>query len=296
MEYTTLPPFFNRGLSAFVRLLICIVLALALLFYDAHSRHLEGIRNAISVVLYPFQQLASAPSAMLERLGDILITRNMLREKNAQLETQNLQNAVTLQNYHALEAENAYLRDLLAMRARVASNPHNAIAAEIAYSDRDPFAHKIVIDKGEQDGVEAGRPVIDRVGLVGQVTRTYPWLAEVTLITNNTQNVPIQNLRSGVRAILAGTGNSDQLELRFIPLTADLQIGDQLVTSGIDGSYPPGLPVATVTKIERNPTSLFARVICKPLTGIDQNRQLLIVRWKAPAPDQSESDTKKETR
>jgi rod shape-determining protein MreC len=119
--------------------------------------------------------------------------------------------------------------------------------------------------------------VIDHVGVIGQVTRAYPWLSEVTLITDKGHLVPVLNVRTGFRAVLAGTGDDGKLELRFIPLSADFQIGDQLVTSGIDGIYPPGLPVAEVTQVERNTAYLFAGIACKPLAGVNAGTQVLVL-------------------
>jgi len=126
--------------------------------------------------------------------------------------------------------------------------------------------------------------VIDHIGVIGQVTRVYPWLAEVTLITDKEQAVPVQNLRNGIRAVLGGTGTDGQLELKFIPHNADFQNGDEMVTSGIDGVYPPGLPVAKITNIERNAAYPFARIVCKPLAGISSHRHLLILKWENKLP------------
>ncbi len=134
-----------------------------------------------------------------------------------------------------------------------------------------------MIDQGLQHGIQPGQPVGDHIGIIGQVTRVYPWLSEVTLITDKGHLVPVLNLRTGLRAVLAGTGDDGRLELRFIPLTADFQTGDQLVTSGIDGVYPPGLPVAEVVNVERNTAYLFANITCKPLAGVNARAQVLVL-------------------
>jgi rod shape-determining protein MreC len=187
-----------------------------------------------------------------------------------------------LRKYAALAAENAHLRDLLAARQRVSES---TIFAEVLYAGRDLFTRKVVIDKGQQHGIKAGQPVIDQIGIIGQVTRIYPWLSEITLITDKEQAVPVQNLRNGLRAVLGGTGNDGQLELKFIPLNADFQNGDQLVTSGIDGVYPAGLPVAEVSNVERNAAYLFARITCKPLAGVTSHSQVLVLNWDNKAPE-----------
>jgi rod shape-determining protein MreC len=155
----------------------------------------------------------------------------------------------------------------------------------VLYAARDPFSRKIVIDKGSQQDVQAGQPVIDGNGVVGQVTRVYPWLAEVTLITDKGHLVPVLNTRNGLRAVLGGTGNDGALELRFVPLNADFDNGDQLVTSGIDGVYPPGLPVAQVMNVERNAAFLFARILCKPVGGVINHKQVLVVHADQKIPE-----------
>jgi len=154
----------------------------------------------------------------------------------------------------------------------------------VLYAARDPFSRKIVIDRGSQQDVRPGQPVVDDRGLVGQVTRAYPWLSEVTLVTDKGQFVPVQNVRNGLRAVLSGTGSDGTLELRFIPLNADYQNGDQLVTSGIDGVYPPGLPVARVTNIERAADQIFARITGVPLAGVANHAHLLVVSGSRELP------------
>ena len=288
MEHSP-PPFFKRGPTPFVRLLLCSLLSIALLISDARYGYLEGIRKAVSVLIYPLQRLAGAPRAALDGVGEFFVTQNALRTVNAKLAAQSLSDAAMLRKYAALAAENAHLRDLLAARQRF---PESTVFAEVLYAGRDPFTRKIVIDRGQQHGIKAGQPVIDQIGVIGQVTRIYPWLADVTLITDKEQAVPVQSLRNGLRAVLGGTGNDGQLELKFIPLNADFQNGDQLVTSGIDGVYPPGLPVAEVSNVERNAAYLFARITCKPLAGATSHSQVLVLNWENKAPERPADEAK----
>lgn len=283
------PPFFKRGPTPLVRLLLCSLLSAALLISDARYQYLDGIRQAVAIVAYPLQRVAAAPTAMLRRVGDFFVTQAALRNENARLAEQHLQNGAVLQKYRALAAENAHLRELLAMRQRF---PESTVAAEVLYSGRDPFTRKIVVDKGSRDDIRAGRPVIDQSGVVGQVTRVYPWLAEVTLITDKGQAVPVYNLRNGLRAVLGGTGIDGQLELKFIPLNADFQNGDELVTSGIDGIYPPGLPVAVVSNVERNAAYLFARITGKPIAGVSSHGQVLILNRDVKVPERPAEEEK----
>lgn len=281
MEHTP-PPLFRTGPTALARLMIFAMLSVVLLIADARFNYLTTLRQVAGVIVYPLQRLAAAPAAMGSRIADFFVTHNTLRVDNQRLTAQNLELATAAQRNAALHKENTHLRSLLDMRARVTVP---SFAAEVIYAARDPFSRKVMIDQGLQRGIEPGRPVIDHVGVVGQVTRAYPWLSEVTLITDKGQLVPVLNVRTGFRAVLSGTGDDGRLELRFIPLTADFQIGDQLVTSGIDGIYPQGLPVAEVTHVERNAAYLFANIACKPLAGVNAGAQVLVL---GPLPVQPE--------
>jgi len=140
--------------------------------------------------------------------------------------------------------------------------------------------------------VAAGQVVMDNIGVVGQVTRVYPWLSEVTLITDKDHAVPIQVLRTGLRAVVFGSGNISNLALRYMPISSDIQVGDVLVTSGIDGIYPPGLPVAKVIQIERDPAYPFAQILCSPLAGVDKQRQVMIISGLPRLPEMPAEDPK----
>jgi rod shape-determining protein MreC len=158
---------------------------------------------------------------------------------------------------------------------------------EILYDARDPSTRRIVLDRGTRNGVQPGLPVIDNAGVIGQVTRVFPFTSEVTLLTDREQAIPVQVLRSGLRSIAYGRGRSGQLDLRFVAPDADIQVGDVIVTSGLDGMYPAGLAVAKVVQVEKVAAGAFGRVVCQPLGGVDRNRQLLIVMSgavRAPRP------------
>jgi len=268
------------------------VLSLAFLVADVRFSYLETLRQVAAVVVYPLQRIAAAPAGIARRIGDFFTTHGSLREENARLKQENFENAALLLQLKALQAENRQLRELLAARERLAIE---LVAVEVLYAARDPFSRKLVIDRGSQQGVHPGQPVVDDRGLVGQVTRAYPWLAEVTLVSDKGQFVPVQNVRNGLRAVLSGTGGDGALELRFIPLNADFESGDELVTSGIDGVYPPGLPVAKVASIERSADQIFARVTCTPLAGVANYAQLLVVSGNRELPPRP-VDEKKQAR
>jgi rod shape-determining protein MreC len=273
MEYSP-PPFFKTGPTPLARLLIFAALSLAFLVADVRFNYLEPLRHFAAVVVYPLQRIAAAPASIARHIGDLFTTYSSLREDNARLKQQNFENGALLLQLKALRAENEQLRQLLAARERFKIE---LAAAEVLYAARDPFSRKVVIDRGSQQGTRPGQPVVDDRGLVGQVTRAYPWLAEVTLVTDKGQFIPVQNVRNGLRAVLSGTGSDGALELRFIPLNADFQDGDELVTSGIDGVYPPGLPVARVTNVERSIDQIFARITCAPLGGVANHSHVLVV-------------------
>ena len=276
------PPFFRTGPTPLARLLIFSALSLALLVADARLKYLDALRQVVSVIVYPLQRIAGAPASIFQRASEFFVSSSSLRTENTRLTQENLAHSALLQQLNALHAENEHLRKLLATRERLKSR---TTLAEILYAARDPFSRKIWIDLGSQQEIQAGQPVIDGVGVVGQVTRVYPWLSEVTLITDKNQLVPVLNTRNGLRGVLAGTGNDGALELKFVPLNADFEPADQLVTSGIDGIYPPGLPVAQVANVERNAAFLFARIVCKPLAGVNHYKQVMVVTAQQNVPE-----------
>lgn len=292
MEHTP-PPFFNTGPSPLTRLLIFSVLSLALLIADARYKHLDAIRQIAAVAIYPLQRIAAAPASMMSRMDEFFTSHATLLAENTRLVQENLASATLTQKTRALEAENASLRKLLEAREQQTTR---TTLAEVLYAARDPFTQRIVIDKGGQHELRNGQPVIDAAGVVGQVTRVYPMLAEVTLITDKGHLIPVLNARTGMRSVLAGTGVRGVLELQFVPLNADVQKGDQLVTSGIDGIYTPGLPVAEVVAVEPNPAATFSRVACKPLGGVSNNTRVFVVQGSDVLPPRPPEDSEQASR
>jgi len=281
MEHSP-PPFFKRGPSPLTRLSLFALLSIALMAGDARLEYLGLMRQAVAAVLYPLQRLAVAPAEGLMRVGEFFVTQTSLTEENARLNSEKLAISAQAQRYQSLAAENDYLRKLLDARGRFEGA---AVMAEILYAERNPFQRKIVLDKGLQGGVRDGQVVLDDTGVVGQVTRAYAWASEVTLITDKDHAVPVQSVRNGLRAIVFGSGEEGTLEVRYMPESADIKNGDLLVTSGIDGTYPPGLPVATVRLIERNSGYPFVRVLCAPTAGVDRHRQVLVVARQEQLPE-----------
>ena len=272
------PQFFRHGPSLLARLVFFVLLSLLLMATDARFKYLPEIRQAFAIIIYPLQNLANAPSAVYDAISEFFASQHLTVE-NEDLKQQHLIDHGQLQRLRALEAENAQLRKLLETAQRLESK---AVMAEILHVPRDPFNRKVILDKGSQSGIQPGQVVVDDVGVVGQVTRNYPWLSEVTLITDKDHSVPVQVVRNGLRSVVSGTGKDGTLELRYVAVNTDIEEGDMLVTSGIDGVYPPGLPVAVVSKIERNPTYVFAQVTCTPAAGVGHYRQLLILSLPTP--------------
>jgi rod shape-determining protein MreC len=266
--------FFNRGPSPIARLVFFCALSLLLLFVDARYQYLESARTVLSVIIYPFQRLTALPGEVVGRISVYFETQSRLQEENAQLRLQHDVDAAQLAQMSSIQAENSQLRTLHELEVRV---DFPMQMAEIVYVERDIFKRKLIVNKGSQANVLAGQVVVDDFGVVGQVTRVYPWLSEVTLVTDKDHAVPIQFVRNGLRAVVFGSGDIGEMALRYMPVSSDIVEGDILVTSGIDGTYPPNLPVAKVVKIERDPAYPFARITCAPLAGVDRNRALLIV-------------------
>ncbi|MFN0162600.1 MAG: rod shape-determining protein MreC [Burkholderiales bacterium] len=283
MEYSP-PPFFKQGPSALARLAAFALLSLILLVTDARFRLLEQVRFALAVVLYPMQRAARAPGEAAAGLGGYLESQRGLIEARDRLERERLEAARSGMRNAQLENENTNLRSLLAMRERVAAT---SVAAEMLYDARDPFSRKVIIDKGSAQGVAAGQVVIDAAGVMGQVTRVFPMLAEVSLLTDRDQAIPVQVVRNGLRAVaygIPGGPDGGSLELRFLATNADVREGDTLVTSGLDGVYLPGLPVARVARVEREAGYAFARIVCKPAAGVDRHGHVLVLTAAKPPP------------
>ncbi len=280
MEYSP-PPLFKQGASARAKMLLFALLAVALLLADARLHALSLIRQGVGIALYPLQAVALLPRDALFGTAEFFTTLSTLKETNRQLREQQVRNAQQLQQTGQLMAENAYLRQLLDASQRMQLK---TVMSEILYDARDPFSRKVIIDRGARNGLLAGQPVIDEIGVIGQVTRTYPFTSEVTLLTDKDHAIPVQVLRSGVRGVAYGRGQTGELELRFMASNADIQKGDVLTTSGIDGVYPAGLAVATVTSVDTKTSDAFARILCKPTAGVSRHRQLLVLLGVPVAP------------
>jgi len=294
MEYSP-PPLFKQGPSALARLIFFVLLSLGLLISDARFNTLEIVRGVLGAGLYPLQRAALVPRDLFMGAADLAVTSAQLRTDNTRLHAKNLQLSQQANEALALSAENAHLRALLQLSQRIAAQ---STPAEIQYDTRDPFTQKVVIGRGSQQGIKNGSPVVDENGVIGQVTRVFPLQSEVTLVTDKDEAVPVEIVRTGLRSVIYGTPKGDLLELRFVPISADVQVGDELVTSGLDGVYPQGLPVAKVSRVDKLADTAFARVVCAPLAAVRGARQMLVLHYEAQLPprppeEESAADAKK---
>jgi rod shape-determining protein MreC len=269
------PPLFNQGVSARARLVFFSFLAITLIIVDSRVKALDTIRVGVGVVLYPIQQVLLAPVRAVEAISDYFTTVSRLSRDNEALKREAVERARELQQGKSLEAENAQLRRLLGARERVA---RAGVLAQVLYESRDRFSRKLVLDKGASDGVRAGQPVIDDRGVIGQVTRVFPLTSELTLLIDKDQSIPVQLARNGLRGVAFGGGEPGTLDLRFMPANADVKQDDVAITSGIDGIYPAGLPVATVAKIERTDNDQFAHIVMTPAAGVQSYSFLLVLQ------------------
>jgi rod shape-determining protein MreC len=284
MDHTP-PPFFKRGPAPLVRLFFFASLSLALLVIDARFRYADGLRSWLALAAYPLQRAATAPVELATAVAGFFSTQTQLVEENERLRTKALTYSHDAQRYQAAEAEAAQLRKLIGAVDRLEVR---VVPAEVMYNGRDPYSHKLFIDRGATHSVRPGSPVTDETGVVGQVTRVHALVSEVTLLTDRDQAIPVQVLRNGLRAIAFGGGASGTLELRGMAANADIQTNDRLVTSGIDGTYPPGLPVAVVSRIERDAENAYARVVCRPAAGVDRGRFVLVLSDETARPARPE--------
>ena len=293
MDHTP-PPFFKRGPAPLVRLFFFASLSLALLVVDARFRYVDGLRSWLALAAYPLQRAATWPIDVAMSVGGYFSTQASLIEENRMLRERALANAQDAQRFQAAQAEANELRRAIGAAEQL---PVQAATAEVLYLGRDPYAQKLLINRGSVQNVRPGSPVVDDVGVIGQVTRVHPLVSEVNLLTNPDQAVPVQIVRNGLRAVAFGArGQPGMLELRYVGANAEIQNGDRLVTSGIDGTYPAGLAVATVVKVETDAEQSFARVLCKPTAGVDRGRYVLVLTTEASMPPRPDESEKKERR
>lgn len=279
------PAFFKQGPKAMTHLVVFSLLSIILVVVDSQTGMLQKLRKQLSIALYPMQRLATAPAEGLRKAQDFLTVQSDLLAENRRLNDIRLNEAALRMRVHALESENAHLRDLQVARRKL---PQPTILAEVLYSGRDPFSAQLIVDRGEYAGLQPGQVVIDDKGIVGQVVRVQPLTSEVRLLSDYGHMVPVVNERNQLRTVIYGMGRHKPLEVRNLAPNVDIHEGDVLSTSGIDGLYPVGLPVARVIKVERSAGTAFARIFCQPIAAIDQYRFLMIMEPAVSTPPRPE--------
>lgn len=280
------PPFFRQGPSALTRLVFFASLALFLMAADTRLGLTQPLRALGAALLHPFERLLLTPVVALGTIGEYLGGVSAARQSEATVRAQLISQAQRQLQVTQIEQENARLRGLLELRARVSTR---ARAAEILYDAPDPYTRKVVIDTGSTQGVLQGSPVINETGVLGQVTRVYPLTAEVTLLTDRDAIIPVLNNRTHQRAVAYGYPGISGMELRFMAANADVHVGDTLATSGLDGIYPAGYAVARVISIDRQADSSFAKIMLAPVAPADGVRHVLVLdpvgKQLPPRPD-----------
>ena len=278
------PPFFRQGASALTRLIFFAALAVVLMVGDARYGWVQPLRAVVATALFPLQRAAQSPTQAWDSLSDYAQGLSQAVQSQRQAHSQLLAQSQQVSQLAVLKQENERLRALLSLQP-VLGVPSRA--AQVLYEAADPYSRKVFIDLGAHSGVVAGSPVVNEAGVLGQVTRVYPLMAEVTLVVDRHFTIPVLNARTRARSAAWGGAAHPGMELRFVATNADVQVGDELMTSGIDAVYPAGLKVAQVVSVERQVESGFARILLKPAALPDGVRQVLVldpVGAKLPPP------------
>lgn len=283
-------PIIARGPSLIARLLFLGALSVAIMALDHRQKYLEGVRDLLSRGVYPLQALVGAPAGAWHWIKSGFVDRETLKEENerlrAEVRTANLQ----LLRMSALTQENLHLR---AIREASASLQYPSMVTEIMRVDVDPYRHRVFINHGAKDGLYKGQPVLDAKGVFGQVTRVGSFASETLLITDAEHATPVRVNRTGLRSIAVGLGDMNKLNLPYVTADADIKVGDLLVTSGLGGIYPPGYPVAQITRVDTHPSRTFATVEAKPLAELNRARELILLWFEPPSTSDLEKQPKK---
>jgi len=259
------------------RFLLLSLVCFSLMILDHRDQHVQHVREALSVVVYPLRLLVDLPFRGWASVRTNFAAREALVAENEELKRERLNAEFRLQRLAALETENARLRELLDSQARVGSR---ALVAEILAADLDPYRQRFNLNRGLVDGVYEGQALIDAQGIVGQTVRVGPFTSEAVLITDADHALPVSVNRNGLRTIAYGTGDAGKLHLPNLTNNADVEVGDLLVSSGLGGVFPAGYPVGRITEVTRRPDQSFADVMAEPASALDRDREVLLV-WNA---------------
>ena len=287
------PPFFKQGPSALSKLIFFSALSLFLMVADIRFRITQPVRSVLATAMYPVQWLALQPVRAVRSSSTYLTGLDQANSSSEEASKKLALQSLRAGQVEQLLLENSRLRKLLALREQLTTS---VMAAEVLYDAADPYTRKIIIDKGLLQDVALGSPVLDESGVLGQITRVHPLVSEVTLVIDRELAIPVLNVRTGARSVAFGEPTSygggaggtlggsaggtfgGGLELRFMGSNSDVQVGDSLTTSGVDGVYPAGLPVAKISKIERRAESAFAKIYCTPQALVTGARHVMVVK------------------
>ena len=271
------PPFFKQGPSALSKLMVFSALSLFLMVADVRFRITQPVRSVLATALYPVQWLALQPVRAFRSSSAYWTGLDQATTSSEQASKKLALQSLRAGQVEQLLLENSRLRKLLVLRDQLATS---VMAADVLYDAADPYTRKIIIDKGLLQDVALGSPVLDESGVLGQVTRVHPLVSEVTLVIDRELAIPVLNVRTGARSVAYGdpSVSGSGLELRFMGSNSDIQQGDLLTTSGVDGVYPAGLPVAKISRIERRAESAFAKIYCAPQALVTGARHVMVVK------------------
>jgi len=253
--------------------------------------YFSSTRSVLSTIVYPIQVIASFPSDASEWMNEFFQNRDELKEKNTALEATNLLNNVRLQKLQNLERENTRLRELLGSSFRLTER---VLVAELLSIDLDPFSQQVLLNKGLNDGVFSGQPVLDAHGVMGQITEVTRFSSRAMLLTDPSHGLPVQINRNGLRAVAIGRGMAEPLQLEHLAHNADVRVGDVLVTSGLGGRFPVGYPVGTIIAINFPQGKAFADIAVKPAAELDTSREVLLVLPTEKKKTETETETEGE--
>jgi rod shape-determining protein MreC len=275
-------PLYGRGPSPGLRFSVYAVLSVALMYYDQHGRWELGLRYVLQGAAYPLQRVVNSPSALWRQLTGLTQDREALRAENERLRARERDLELQVMRTAALEQENNELRQL---RAGLPPLIKSWKLAEVISVETDPLRQRIVINKGARDGVGVNQAVVDGTGVLGQVERVGPWSAEVILVTDPEHAIPVEIVRNSLRSIAVGSGNSGELLLPYLAVNSDVKGGDLLVSSGLGGVFPAGLPVARISGVRRESNQLLAQVRAQPLANIERDREVILLQFDPTHPD-----------
>jgi len=284
-------PLFQQNTALNLRLFFFMALAAAAMFTDHRQQHLQEVRSSLSQALYPLQYLVNLPSRLANWGSEVFSSHQQLLNENQQLKRQQLLLQAQLQKLKIINSENSRLRELLNASFKVGEN---VLIAEMLAVDMDPYRQQVLINKGSNDNAYEGQPLIDAHGIIGQIIHAYPYSSEALLLTDLSHSLPAQLNRNGLRTIVSGTGKTNILKLLYVPNSADIRVGDLIISSGLGDIFPVNYPVGVVSSVKHYPGHDFVEAYATPSAHVGRNRELLLVWDKNKPTTKTEEKAKAE--